>query len=72
MLRADVSTQEQEYIKDRCVISRKEKNSASLELSLAIHRWRHYHIFKRQLQPNPSPELNETNSGSLRQCQDII
>ena len=25
MLRADVSTQEQEYIKDRCVISRKEK-----------------------------------------------
>jgi len=25
MLRADVSTQEQENIKDRCVISRKEK-----------------------------------------------
>ena len=72
MLRADVSTQEQEYVKDRCVISRKEKNSASLELSLAIHRWRHYHIFKRQLQPNPSPELNETNSGSLRQCQGFI
>ena len=30
MLRADVSTQEQEYIKDRCVISRKEKTQPRL------------------------------------------
>ena len=35
MLRADVSTQEQEYIKDRCVISRKEKLSLARMTCLA-------------------------------------
>ena len=31
MLRADVSTQEQEYIKDRCVISTKEKTQPRMD-----------------------------------------